>query len=77
MTGATTSSGFGVGDMGWGLQPRAMIAAQRQEGSLIELVPGTSIDVPLDWQHARAASALLDGLSRELVAAASRALLPP
>ena len=32
--------------------------------SLVELVPGTPLDVPLYWQHARAASALLDGLGR-------------
>jgi LysR family transcriptional regulator, chromosome initiation inhibitor len=33
--------------------------------------------VPLYWQHARAASTLLDGLSREVAVAAARALLPP
>jgi LysR family transcriptional regulator (chromosome initiation inhibitor) len=66
-----------VAGMGWGLQPQALIAAQLQDGSLVELVPGTALDVPLYWQHARAASAWLDGLSREVVAAAARALLAP
>jgi len=35
------------------------------------------LDVPLHWQHARAASALLDELSREVLAAARSALLAP
>ena len=64
-----------VAGMGWGLQPQALIASQLQDGSLVELVPETPLDVPLYWQHARAASALLDGLSRGVLAAARRALL--
>ena len=62
--------------MGWGLQPQALIASHLEDGSLVELVPDTPLDVPLYWQHARAASALLDGLSRGVLAAARRALLP-
>jgi LysR family transcriptional regulator (chromosome initiation inhibitor) len=65
-----------VAGMGWGLQPQSLIAAHLQDGSLVELVPDTPLDVPLYWQHARAASALLEGLSREVLAAADRALLP-
>jgi LysR family transcriptional regulator (chromosome initiation inhibitor) len=63
--------------MGWGLQPQALIRSQLADGSLVELVPGTPLDVPLYWQTARAASALLDGLSRKIVAAAGNALLTP
>jgi LysR family transcriptional regulator (chromosome initiation inhibitor) len=66
-----------VAGMGWGLHPQALIAAQLQDGSLVELVPGTPQDVALHWQHARAASTLLDALGRRVVAAAARALLPP
>ncbi len=62
--------------MGWGLQPLALIHHHLQEGSLVELVPDSPLDVPLYWQHARAASTLLDGLSRAVLAAAARALLP-
>lgn len=61
--------------MGWGLHPEALIAAHLQDGSLVELVPDTPLDVPLYWQYARAASALLDGLSRDVMAAAQSALL--
>lgn len=63
--------------MGWGLHPQALIASHLKDGSLVELVPKTPLDVPLHWQQARAASALLDGLTRQLVAGARRALLPP
>jgi LysR family transcriptional regulator (chromosome initiation inhibitor) len=63
-----------VAGMGWGLQPLALIASQLKEGSLVELVPRAPLDVPLYWQHARAASVLLDGLGRKVLAAAGRAL---
>lgn len=63
--------------MGWGLHPQALIAEQLANGSLVELVLDTPLDVPLYWQHARAATSLMDGLSREVLAAASRALRPP
>lgn len=63
--------------MGWGLHPQALIAPHLKAGSLVELVPKTPLDVPLHWQHARAASALLDGLTQNLVAGARRALSPP
>ena len=62
--------------MGWGLHPQALIAAQLKAGTLVELVPRAPLDVALYWQHARAASALLEPLTREVVAAAAHALLP-
>ena len=65
-----------VAGMGWGLQPVALIESHLREGSLVELVPDSPLDVPLFWQHARAASSLLDGLSRDVLAAARRALRP-
>jgi LysR family transcriptional regulator, chromosome initiation inhibitor len=60
--------------MGWGLHPEALIAQQLRKGTLVELVPDTPLDVPLFWQHARAASAVLDELGRQVVVAAGRAL---
>ena len=62
--------------MGWGMFPEAMIEGHLASGSLVELVPGTPLDVPLHWQTARAASAVLDGLTRQIVAAARVGLLP-
>jgi LysR family transcriptional regulator (chromosome initiation inhibitor) len=66
-----------VAGMGWGLQPQALIASQLRDGLLVELVPDTPLDVPLYWQHARAASALVDSLSRQVLSAARAALLHP
>lgn len=66
-----------VAGMGWGLQPQALIASQLRDGLLVELVPDTPLDVPLYWQHARAASALVDSLSRQVLSAARAALLRP
>ena len=61
--------------MGWGMQPLALVAPHLQDGSLVELVPCTPLDVPLFWQHARAASTLLAGLGRAVEAAAAEALM--
>ena len=65
-----------VAGMGWGLHPQALIAPQLADGSLVELLPCTPLDVPLHWQHTRAASALVAGLSHVVLAAARTALLP-
>lgn len=61
--------------MGWGLHPQALIAPHLEDGSLIELVADTPLDVPLHWQYARSASSLLDELTRQIVAAAQSALI--
>jgi len=60
--------------MGWGLHPVALIAPLLQEGSLVELVAETPLDVPLHWQYARSASSLLEELTRRIVSAAQTAL---
>jgi len=62
--------------MGWGLHPQSLIATHLAEGTLVELVPGTPLDVPLHWQQARAVSTLLEALTREVVVAAGQALIP-
>ena len=61
--------------MGWGLHPQLLINQHLKDGTLVELLPNTPLDVPLYWQQARASSALLDGLTREVLAAAGSALL--
>lgn len=66
-----------VAGMGWGLQPLQLIAPQLASGVLVEMVPGTPLDVPLHWQHARSATTLLEGLTRRVATAARAALLPP
>jgi len=63
--------------MGWGMHPEALIASHLRAGLLVELQPGATLDVSLYWQHARAASSLLERLSREVFGAAAHDLLPP
>ena len=60
--------------MGWGLHPQALIARHLEDGALVELVPDSWLDVPLYWQQARATSAVLDGLSRQILAAGRSSL---
>lgn len=62
--------------MGWGVHAQSLIAAHLASGALVELVPDTPLDVPLYWQHARAASGVLDRLGTAVMAAAGAALLP-
>lgn len=61
--------------MGWGMQAQALAAPHLASGALVELQPGTPLDVPLFWQHARAASSLLDGLGAAIAQAAGSNLL--
>jgi LysR family transcriptional regulator (chromosome initiation inhibitor) len=67
----------GLAGMGWGLHPQALIQPHLDNGSLVELLPDTPLDVALYWHTARAASSLLDGLSGAILAAARTDLLPP
>lgn len=57
--------------MGWGMHPLSMVAQALRDGSLVELVPGSRLPVPLYWQQARAAPRLLARLG-DCVRAASR-----
>lgn len=61
--------------MGWGMHPESLIAPHLARGSLIELVPGTPLDVPLYWQQARVASVVLAGLTAEVLKGAREGLL--
>jgi len=63
--------------MGWGMQLEVLVADHLKASTLVELVPGTPLDVPLYWQQARAASGVLEGLSRGVLGAARRGLLAP
>ena len=61
--------------MGWGMQLEVLVAEHLKDGTLVELVPDTPLDMPLYWQQARAASGVLEGLSRVVLGAARGALL--
>jgi len=57
--------------MGWGMHPASMVADAMREGTLVELVPGSTLPVPLYWQQARAAPQLLRRLGAAVRAAAT------
>ena len=56
--------------MGWGMHPASMVADAIREGRLVELVPGSTLPVPLYWQQARAAPRLLAQLGAAVRVAA-------
>lgn len=60
--------------MGWGLHPETLVAPLLKDGSLVELVADTALDVPLHWHYARSASSLLEELTRRIISAASGTL---
>ena len=62
--------------MGWGMHPPLMIGAQLAEGSLVELLPGNDLDIPMYWAHARNAQASLQRLTDCGIQAAAACLDP-
>ena len=62
--------------MGWGIHPTGLIGPQLAQGSLVELLPGTALDMPLYWTHPRSAQAALERLTRCVMAAARQWLEP-
>lgn len=62
--------------MGWGMHPPPMIGAQLAEGSLVELLPGNDLDIPMYWAHARNAQASLQRLTDCVIQAAAAYLDP-
>lgn len=65
-----------LGGMGWGMQPESLIKDHLAEGTLVELVRDSPLDVPLYWQTARSASTVFMDLTKSLTATARRMLLP-
>lgn len=63
-----------VAGIGWGMNPVQMVQQQLREGTLVELVPGRTIVVPLYWQHTRLQVPMLDRLTKAVVATARKAL---
>ena len=63
--------------MGWGMHPTALIARQLTDGTLVELLPGAHLEVPLYWAHPRSAQQSLTRLTQCVMAAAAQCLEPP
>ncbi|SEA31153.1 MULTISPECIES: HTH-type transcriptional regulator ArgP [Acidovorax] len=62
--------------MGWGMHPRWLIQRQLGAGTLMELLPGTGMTMPLYWVHARSAQTSLERLTDCVMAAARQWLVP-
>jgi len=61
--------------MGWGMNPINLVSDRLKSGRLVELVPGTPLDIPLFWQINRLTADRLLGLTREILAVAKRELV--
>ena len=61
--------------LGWGMLPHVQAASWVEEQKLVSL-GGPGIDVPLYWQQWNLRSELLDDIAAEIMAEASRALIP-
>lgn len=61
--------------LGWALNPEALISADLQSGTLVELVPDTPLDIALHWQFTRLAAPALAPVTRALRASAARSLV--
>ena len=62
--------------MGWGMHPVQMIESELKNGSMVELIPGQSLLVPLYWCHTRSAQNSLQRLTDCVIQAASAWLEP-
>jgi LysR family transcriptional regulator (chromosome initiation inhibitor) len=60
----------------WCMNPELLAGPHLRAGRLVELVPGTPIDVALHWQHPRLAAPILERLTAAVTAAARGALRP-
>jgi LysR family transcriptional regulator (chromosome initiation inhibitor) len=60
--------------MGWSMNPQRLIEPYLRRGTLIELMPGRALVVPLYWQATRLAVPMLARLTDAVVAAAHEAL---
>lgn len=58
----------------WCMNPELLARPHLEAGRLVELVPGTPIDIPLHWQHPRLAPPILERLTAAVTAAARGSL---
>jgi len=61
---------------GWGMMPRFAVARHLEEGALVELIPGTSVIVPLYWQSSGPGSEIMKLLATIVTEVARKHLLP-
>lgn len=63
-------------DLGWGMNPEALVTSLVKRRRLVDLFPGRGIDVPLFWQQWSLSSTSIDALAEALRELAQTTLLP-
>ena len=63
-----------IAGIGWGVNPAVLVRPHLRAGTLVELVPGRGLSVPLYWQYARLQAPALNRLTRAIVAEARKSL---
>ena len=63
-----------IAGIGWGMNPAVLVRPHLRAGTLVEIVPGRVLSVPLYWQYARLQAPALSRLTRAIVAEARKSL---
>ena len=61
--------------LAWGMNPDLLVAGHLDQGRLVELVPGTPLEVALHWQFTRLAAPALAPVTEAIRRAAKQALV--
>ncbi len=61
--------------LAWSINPEPLAAPHLASGALVELIPGTALDVPLNWQFTRLAAPALRPLTEAVRKAAMATLV--
>ncbi|MFN3881583.1 MAG: LysR family transcriptional regulator ArgP [Nitrincola lacisaponensis] len=60
--------------LGYGMMPELQVRPELEQGLLVDLVPGYSLDVPLYWHYWQMESPVMESLRHAVAAAARQAL---
>lgn len=63
-----------VAGIGWGMNPLSLVRERLEAGTLVELVPGKRLTVPLYWQHSRLQVPMLSRLTKAVISTAKATL---
>ncbi|MEJ0035743.1 MAG: LysR family transcriptional regulator ArgP [Gammaproteobacteria bacterium] len=63
-----------VAGIGWGMNPLSLVREHLEAGTLVELMPGKRLPVPLYWQHSRLQVPMLARLTKAVIGTAKATL---
>ena len=64
-----------VAGVGWGMNPVSLVRGHLEAGTLLELVPGKRLSIPLYWQHSRLLIPMLERLTKAVISTARAELV--